>query len=703
MSPSHPTIFASGSEARTATLQSLLIAAIVITGLYFGREVLLPLALAILLSFVLSPPLLFLRRLKVPRLIGVGIVVAIAFAIIFGLGWLMSQQATQLAGDLPRYQQVLVEKISSLRKLAAGSPALEKATEAVNELQREITNPKPEPKVGSEPSPPEQVDEGRKPIQVEIHEQPPQPFELFRRIAGTVLPPLATAGIITLFVIFILLQREELRDRAIRLLGASDMQRSTSAMNDAAARLSKYFLSQFLLNSGYGVFITLGLWLIGVPSPFVWGILAMLMRFVPYVGSFIAATPPLLLAAVVEPGWTTVLLTAALYLVSELTMGQVVEPLVFGHGTGVSPIAVILSTVFWTWLWGPLGLLLAMPLTVCLVVLGRHVEGLNFLEMLLGDKPALTPQQSFYQRALTGDSAEATYQAELALKDEPLADYLDDVALKGLQLAERDLERGALDEENLERINTTVKEMVEDLADFEPRRWFRKVDPAEKKENAEEAQTGLASLRDETDEEPLPILEPADLAPGWEEEDSVLCIGGRTPLDEAAATMLAGLLRKHGLKARVAERETISAGNIVSLVTAKARLVCLSFLGIGSSPAQVRYLVRRLRRILPSGCMIVVGYWAGDESGAPVNTLKETTEADAYATSLHDAAEIAVDRARRPGVGLETPQVGAEVYETSNLVEVVPSKEVSLKMVSQPSQDTPPTKNDKVVRGAEAS
>ena len=325
------------------------------------------------------------------------------------------------------------------------------------------------------------MDEGRKPIPVEIHEPPPRSLELFQRIAGTVLPPLATAGIVILFVIFILFQREDLRDRAIRLLGATDMQRATSAMNDAAERLSKYFLSQFLINSAYGVFIALGLWLIGVPSPIVWGILAMLMRFVPYVGPFIAAAPPLLLAAVVEPGWTTFLLTAALYLVSELTMGQVVEPLVFGHGTGVSPIAVILATVFWTWLWGPLGLLLAMPLTVCLVVLGRHVEGLNFFEVLLGDKPALTPQQSFYQRVLTGDSAEATYQAELALKEEPLANYLDDVALKGLQLAERDFERGALDEENLKRINTTVKEIMDDLADFEPRRWFRKADPVEKK------------------------------------------------------------------------------------------------------------------------------------------------------------------------------------------------------------------------------
>ena len=510
-------IFASSSEARAATLQSLLIAAIVITGLYVAREVLLPLALAILLSFVLTPALLFLRRLKIPRVVGVAIVVAFAFALILSLGWTMSKQATQLAEDLPRYQHVLAEKISAIRKSATGSPALEKATEAIKGLERELANPKPVPRVGTEPILPEQAENERKPIPVEIHEQPPRSLELFQRIAGTVLPPLATAGIVILFVIFILLQREDLRDRAIRLLGSSDMQRATSAMNDAAERLSKYFLRQVLINSAFGVFIALGLWLIGVPSPIVWGILAMLMRFVPYVGPFIAAAPPLLLAAVVEPGWTTFLLTVALYLVSELMMGQVVEPLVFGHGTGVSPIAVILATVFWTWLWGPLGLLLAMPLTVCLVVLGRHVEGLNFFEVLLGDKPALTPQQSFYRRALAGDSAEATYEAELCLKEQPLATYLDNVVLKGLQIVERDYERGALDEDNLKRISTTVKEMMDDLADFEPRRWFRKVEVTEKKEDAEEPQTGLASLStmDEADEEPLSILEPADLAPGW--------------------------------------------------------------------------------------------------------------------------------------------------------------------------------------------
>jgi len=368
----------------------------------------------------------------------------------------------------------------------------------------------------------------------------------------------------------------------------------------------------------------------------------------------------------------------------------VVEPLVYGHGTGLSPIAVVASTVFWTWLWGPLGLLLAMPLTVCLVVLGRHVEGLNFFEVLLGDKPAFTPQQSFYQRALTGDSAEATYQAELSLKEQPLATYLDDVALKGLQLAERDFGRGALEEENLKRISTTVKEIMDNLADFEPRRWFRKVEPAEKKEDAE---SGLASLStmDEMEEDPLPILEPADLAPGWEEKDSVLCIGGRTPLDEAAAAMLTGLLTKHGLKARLAESETISAGHIVSLDAAKAKLVCLSFLGIGSSSAQVRYLVRRLRRILPPGCTILVGYWAADAAGEPVKALEGTAEADAYATSLQQASEIAVNAARLPGLELVTSRLypNAEANVMSNRDKAFVATEVPLKIVPRPPDDRP--------------
>jgi hypothetical protein len=440
------------------------------------------------------------------------------------------------------------------------------------------------------------------------------------------------------------LQREDLRDRLVRLMGASDMQRTTATMNDAATRLSGYFLRQVLINSAYGAFMAFGLWVIGVPSPIVWGILAMLMRFVPYVGPFIAAAPPVLLSAVVEPGWTMVLLTGGLFLVSELLMGQVIEPLVYGHGTGLSPIAVILSTVFWTWLWGPLGLLLAMPLTVCLVVLGRHVEGLNFLEVLLGDKPALTPAQSFYQRALIGDSAEATYQAEICLKEgRPLVDYLDDVALAGLKLAERDAERGSLDTDNLENIEETVDEMMDNLTDFEPRRWFRKVQV-----EVEEAPGGLASLTSIEQEEEidqLPILE-GSLAPGWESEDAVLCIGGRTPLDEAAGRMLAGVLQRQGLKARALPSDAISAAHIVSLEASKTKLVCLSYLGTGANAAHVRYLVRRLRRILPKGATVLVGFWADEGGGAAVKALQASAEADAYATSLKEAARFCIDAAR---------------------------------------------------------
>ncbi|MGD0530914.1 MAG: AI-2E family transporter [Methyloceanibacter sp.] len=512
-------IFTSSSDSRVALLQGLLIGAIVITGLYVAREVLLPLVIAILLGFVLTPLLLLLRRIKVSRGLAVMIVVTFAFSIIFALGWMLSQQATELAENLPRYQHALADKIGRLRKSAESSATFDKATSALTGLEKELADSAGTPDTGVAPSPTLGDKEPTRPIPVEIRESEPQPFEILQNVAGTVLPPLATAGIVVLFVIFILLQREDLRDRAIRLMGASDMQRATATMNDAAKRLSSYFLRQVLINASFGTFIAFGLWLIGVPSPIGWGILAMLMRFVPYVGSFISATPPMLLAAVVDPGWTTMLLTGGLFLVSELIMGQVVEPLVYGHGTGLSPIAVIVSTVFWTWLWGPLGLLLATPLTVCLAVLGRHVEGLSFLDVLLGDTPALTPAQSFYQRVLTGDPAEATYQAELSLKEgQPLVTYLDEVALEGLKLAERDAERGSLDLDHLERIDATVEEMMDNLADFAPRRWFRKVH-AEKEAEAEAPAVGLASLTsmdEEAEEDVLPVLQAADLGRGWE-------------------------------------------------------------------------------------------------------------------------------------------------------------------------------------------
>ena len=659
------------SDARTATLQGLLIAALVVTALYFAREVLLPLALAILLSFVLTPPLLFLRRLKVPRILAVGLVVATAFAIIGALGWMMSREATNLAADLPSYQTTLSKKIESFRESTSESGVLKKAGEVLSNLQQQLSAPTeapPAPSVGTQAKRPDD-----KPMQVEITSPEPTGWALYQTIFTTLLPPLATAGIVLLLVIFILLQREDLRDRLIRLFGGSDLQRATSTMSDAATRLSHYFLSQVLINFAYGTLIAGALWLIGLPSPIAWGILAMLMRFVPYVGSYIAAALPLLIAAAVDPGWTTFLLVLALFVLGELFMGQVVEPQVFGRGTGVTPIAVIASTIFWTWLWGPLGLLLAMPMTVCLAVLGRHVEGLEFFEVLLSDEPALKPEQRFYQRALTGDAAEATYHAELSLKEQTLASYLDSVALAGLRLAERDAARGALDAEQAERVGGTVKEMLENLADFEPHRWFAKLRrKPDNGKNGKEDEGGLAALEaEEGAEEDLPKVERPELAPGWAVEEPLLVIGGRSSLDEAAGAILAAILTKRGLTAKALPPETISAGHIASLAKTEAKLVCLSYLGLGAGPALIRYVVRRLRRILPKGTLILVCYWNEEGNKAATRAMLETAEADAYATSLREAVELCIKAAK----GELQPEAGTEAAATAPAPETAPPPE----------------------------
>ena len=659
------------SDARTATLQGLLIAALVVTALYFAREVLLPLALAILLSFVLTPPLLFLRRLKVPRILAVGLVVATAFAIIGALGWMMSREATNLAADLPSYQTTLSKKIESFRESTSESGVLKKAGEVLSNLQQQLSAPTeapPAPSVGTQAKRPDD-----KPMQVEITSPEPTGWALYQTIFTTLLPPLATAGIVLLLVIFILLQREDLRDRLIRLFGGSDLQRATSTMSDAATRLSHYFLSQVLINFAYGTLIAGALWLIGLPSPIAWGILAMLMRFVPYVGSYIAAALPLLIAAAVDPGWTTFLLVLALFVLGELFMGQVVEPQVFGRGTGVTPIAVIASTIFWTWLWGPLGLLLAMPMTVCLAVLGRHVEGLEFFEVLLSDEPALKPEQRFYQRALTGDAAEATYHAELSLKEQTLASYLDSVALAGLRLAERDAARGALDAEQAERVGGTVKEMLENLADFEPHRWFAKLRrKPDNGKNGKEDEGGLAALEaEEGAEEDLPKVERPELAPGWAVEEPLLVIGGRSSLDEAAGAILAAILTKRGLTAKALPPETISAGHIASRAKTEAKLVCLSYLGLGAGPALIRYVVRRLRRILPKGTLILVCYWNEEGNKAATRAMLETAEADAYATSLREAVELCIKAAK----GELQAEAGTEAAATAPAPETAPPPE----------------------------
>lgn len=426
--------------ALLSAVATAVLASIIIVVLYFGREIIIPIALAILLSFVLAPLVGALQRAHIPRGLAVVSVVIIAFALIFAMGSLLATQLTQLAGDLPKYQSTISEKIQSFRDTTAGRGTLERASGMLKDLSKELDKPKEPasaPAIGTSTKgvPP-------KPVPVEVLQPDPGALESLQSLISPLLHPLATTGIIVIFVIFILLQREDLRNRLIRLAGSHDLQRTTAALDDAARRLSRLFLIQLLLNGTFGIVIGVGLWLIGIPSAILWGILAAVLRFVPYIGAVIAAAFPLALAVAVDPTWSMLLWTIALFLVVEPIVGHVVEPMVYGHSTGLSPVAVVASATFWTALWGPIGLVLATPLTVCLVVLGRHVERLEFLDVMFGDRPALSPPEIFYQRMLAGDPTEASEKAEEFLKERSLSSYYDEVALKGLQLAQADAERG---------------------------------------------------------------------------------------------------------------------------------------------------------------------------------------------------------------------------------------------------------------------
>ena len=300
--------------------------------------------------------------------------------------------------------------------MAGGTGALERASDVLKDLSKEIDRPNNIPPSSS------LTENGtpNKPIPVEIRQPDPGALQTLAALITPLIHPLTTSGIVAIFVIFILLQRQDLRNRLVRLAGARDLQRTTAALDDAGERLSRLFLTQLAVNASFGCVIGIGLWIIGVPSAPLWGIVALIMRFVPYIGALISAIFPLILAAAVGPGWVMFLATAALFLIAETIVGQAIEPWVYGHSTGLSPVAVIVSATFWTWLWGPVGLILATPLSMCLVVIGRHVDRLEFLEVMFGDQPPLTPAELIYQRMLANDPIEAAEQARSFLKEKPL-------------------------------------------------------------------------------------------------------------------------------------------------------------------------------------------------------------------------------------------------------------------------------------------
>lgn len=606
--------------------------------LFFAREILVPVAIAVILSFVLSPPIKLLRRVGLGKKIAVGLVVLVTFVVAVGLCAILAKQVSDLAGDATRYQATVSQKVAKLRAFAANDPLLAKLNSAIADM--DPSGPGKTSKPGPAVFPTAAPAAASAPTKVEIVQPPPGLLTLLQAAAGFAATPLIAAAFVAVFIVFILMQREDLRNRLIRLAGSADLQRTTLALDDAARRLARYFLAQVLLNAGFGIVTAFALTLIGVPGAILWGIVASIMRFIPYVGSLASALLPILLSLAATPGWAMAVETAVFFAVLEFAVGQVVEPMVYGHNTGISPIAVVLSATFWTWLWGPVGLVLATPLTVCVVVMGRHVDRFGFLDVLLGDAPPLTDVESFYQRMLSGDASEVLDHAERYLADHSLLSYCDAIAMQALLMAQNDVRRGALSEERQERIRDTMRDLAEDLVDCD--------DPV-LPVTGTDAPASLDASGSQTASDPEENLPKAvSLAPEWTRAGAVLCVAGLTALDEAAAHLLADLLKQRGFGTRVEPAKSLNEAEVEHLDISEPRIVIVSFLDGNLSVAQARFAVRRLRRRLPD-VPLATAFWTAADDEDRASGLCKNVRSEACIASLPEAIRFCLDRGASRG------------------------------------------------------
>jgi predicted PurR-regulated permease PerM len=577
---------------------------VVVGALYLGSEILIPLALAILLSFTLAPIVIRLRRWGLGRIPSVVAVVLLVFVGLTSLGSVVATQLVDLATNLPKYEWNLRSKIRELRIAVPSGGVVERTSNMLRDLRQELqalTNP-PDEDPGDQATP-SGDGEPVKPVLVQVQSPQPAPLETLREVGGPMIAPIATAGLVVVLVIFMLLQREDLRDRVLRLAGGREVARATDAMDDAGKRISRYLLMQLTINVLYGIPVGIGLYVIGVPNPILWGCLATVLRFIPYLGPVLGALFPIALSFAVAPGWTLPLLTVALFVILELFTNNVLEPWLYGSSTGLSPVAILVAAVFWTMLWGPLGLLMSTPLTVCLVVLGRHVPQLGFFDVLLGDEPALSPEVKFYQRLLARDPDEATELAEEYLENGSLDRLYDSVILPALAHAEQDRLRGSLD-------RTMAEEIAEDAIGV-----------------IEELEEEQDLLSDEA---------AGETAAGASKPISVLCIGARNGLDEAAAAMLAHLLSRRGAGAKTMPRATISGRNLASLERKGIALVCLSYVNPGATQHAQR-TIRRLRQHFGKGVRVMLCMWTAVPSADTPQELLEATGPDVVVTTLRQA------------------------------------------------------------------
>lgn len=581
-----------------------------IAALHFAADVLVPVAMSVLLAFALAPLVKRLERIRIPRVPAVCAVMVLFVSVVIALGWVLHGQALQLATDLPRYKTNISTKLAAIR--GNSTSALDRATATLKEIGDEMTGdpappdkPKQEPP-GSAPNntpaptgtaqsnpsasspaptpPPTIGDKARtaigatEPTPVRIVGAAVSPLTTAESLLGPVISRIATAAIVIVFTTFILVQREELRNRLVRLMGNETMHQSTPALDDAASRVSRYLLLQLVVNSIAGVLIGIGLTILDVPGALLWGVLTIGLRFIPYVGTFIAAAFPIILSMAVAPDWRGPLMVAALVTVVEVGCGQVVEPLIVGSGTGLSPIAVLASALFWGWLWGPVGLLLSTPIAVCLAVAGKHFPRLAFLNVLLSNRVALPPPARLYQRLLAGDAEEASRIVATFRTDKPLLiDTYEGLIMPALRLAQTARAAGDLDPNQDRSVREIVSTLVDDLA---PRT----------------ADTPAAS----------PVTR-------------VLCVPARDEVDAAAALMLAQSLTAAGTTATALSPAMLTSELLELIATSNpapsptTTVVCISAVPpAGGAAMHARVVAKRLRARFPD-LPIVIGLWNGED------------------------------------------------------------------------------------------
>ncbi|HUQ69131.1 MAG TPA: AI-2E family transporter, partial [Planctomycetaceae bacterium] len=551
--PETPPSVPAASSPELRTLVDIAVGAIVVATLYIAQDVLIPITLAVLLSFVLSPVVDVLRRIGLWRAAAVSLSVLVALSAIGLIGTLLGSQAATLAADVPQYVEAVQSKVERIQVFASTRVAsITRLVSGGEPATAPIAVPAVRPRGSKTDAVALPGGTQQQPLVVELATPKSSVLAVARAVIEPVLGPLETTVIVLIVAVFILMQREDLRDRFIRLFGSTDLHRTTLAMDDAGQRLSRYFLSQLGVNTCFGVVIGVGLWLIGVPSAALWGVLAGLLRFVPYVGPLLAAVAPLTLAAAVDPGWWTTIYVALLFVIVEPLTGYVVEPVLYGHSTGLSPMSVIVAAVFWTWIWGPVGLILSTPLTLCLVVMGRHVKSLEFFDVLLGDRPALSEVNRFYQRTLANDPDEALDQAEKMLADRSLVDYYDNVVLPGLKLAAADEARGTISRQRAAEMTRSILAVISDL-----------------EEHVGAKQTGTSNQE-----------RPQGTSTGL-----VACVAGRGPFDDVVSAMLAQLLAQRGVASRRIPHTSVSRETIAQLDLSTVKVITVSYLELAGAPA----------------------------------------------------------------------------------------------------------------------